>query len=165
MDGAVQHPSSERDAIEAAARDMGVVPGDPAYPFVRWMQGAVDTHAREHREHERRLAQLLDRSEKMAGGQLGKTAAAELPAAIDRLVLQRYRVLVVRAAAVIVAAFGLGMGVHWRFTPPAPKLTCEEQQGGRVCYVWTRPPTETAAEPQMSSAPVPAGKASITKGK
>jgi hypothetical protein len=70
--------------------------------------------------------------------QIARAATRELPGAVDRLVLQRYRRLVFAMAAALVVAAGLGAGVVWW---SQPTLRCLDQNGGRICYVWTIPPT------------------------
>jgi hypothetical protein len=144
VDGLAQSkPVTDRAAIEAAARDIGVVPGDPAYAFVQLMLQTKDDHATEHVAHEARLAKLLDRAESVAGGQLARTAAMELPRAVERLVLQRFRVMVLVTAGVMVALFGAGFGAGW-WAGRGPDLQCSDQDGGRICYVWQVPPAKGA---------------------
>jgi hypothetical protein len=143
MDGPVPAPKTDRVAIEDAARNMGIVPGDPAYAFVQFMLQRQDDHAAEHQVHEERLAKLLDRAETVAGGQLARTATLELPRAVDRLVAQRFSVMAVAAAVTMIAMVALGFGAGW-WIYHLPDLQCLDQAGGRVCFVWTSPPVKEA---------------------
>jgi hypothetical protein len=119
----------------------------------------LEMHAADQRERTDELAQrdadmlaavkqVLDRAEKQAGGQLARTAAVELPGAVDRLVLIRFQwmVALIVLCGVAVAALGFGAGWFWRATEvenvtvsgcvPSP------QQSGQAftCTFWTRPP-------------------------
>ena len=83
----------------------------------------------------------------MAG--LTRTAADrvvyELPGAVDRLVLQRSRHLMLMAAggAVLLLVLGVAGGWAWRGNWPGealPGFTCADQpDGSRVCYEYVRP--------------------------
>jgi hypothetical protein len=149
MDALTHHdPAPDASAIETAARDMGIIPGDPAYGFVQFMIRSAEADTLARKAHVATLAQMLDRAEKQAGGQLARTAAFELPGAVDRLVLIRFWWLVALAMLGVVALAGLafGAGWFWRATEvenvtvsgcvPSP------QQSGQAftCTFWTRPP-------------------------
>ncbi|MGC2523074.1 MAG: hypothetical protein WA417_10630 [Stellaceae bacterium] len=81
---------------------------------------------------------------------LSRTAADrvvyELPGAVDRLVLQRSRHLMLLAAggAVLLLVLGVACGWAWRGNWPGealPGFTCADQpDGSRVCYEYVRPP-------------------------
>jgi hypothetical protein len=113
--------------------------GDPSAPFLRAL--ADRTEIEEQRD--RRVERLLDAAERVAGGQIAKIAAAELPGAVERLVLQRYRVMVLTVAAGMIVATGLAFGAGWWFGR-GPDLQCSDQDGGRICYVWEHPPAKPA---------------------
>lgn len=141
---------TDASAIEIAARDMGIIPGDPAYGFVQFMIGSAKAHAQAQSAHEAALAQMLDRAEKQAGGQLARIAAFELPGAVERLVLVQFRrmVALVALCVVAVAVLGFGAGWWWRATEiehvavsgcvPSPQASGE----AFTCTFWTRPPQQ-----------------------
>ena len=147
----------DRAAIEAAARDMGIVPGDPAYPFVQFMLRSAEANAVEHQEHEARLVRLLDRAEQQASGQLARAAVAELPIAIKQAVLQQFRLWAVAGGVGLVLAVGAGIGVGWWYrgdthivagvTGGAPRCD-DNSDGSRLCWIpvyeWTAPPHAAA---------------------
>ncbi|GAC1507304.1 MAG: hypothetical protein NVS1B6_14990 [Steroidobacteraceae bacterium] len=89
------------------------------------------------------VGRLLDDAKRQASGELTAVAVAELPFAIDRLVLQRYRrmwLLVVLVGLVACAVCG---GAGYWLAGRGPALQCADQpNGGRVCWTWVRPPTK-----------------------
>jgi hypothetical protein len=136
------------DEMDAAARDMGIVPGDPAYAFYTGLR-------RLYAEQQAILSKILAAAEKQAAGALAARASAELPAAINRAILGRDRLLTA-GIVLTVLVLGFGGGVlagKARYSPPA-ELTCEVQRGGYVCFSWLRPATEEPApapQPQLQS--------------
>jgi hypothetical protein len=124
----------------------------------------LDLHAADHQEREARLAQrdadLLAAVKKLATvladkqaldvAELTKAAAAgaaeaitgEAVYSIDRLVLQRYRRLVLLAALVLVLGIGAGLGVGYWLRGGAPTAQCAAQNGGVACWYWLAPPTQ-----------------------
>jgi hypothetical protein len=48
-------------------------------------------------------------------------------------------------AVVLFGVFWLGWGAHWW---REPALTCSDQDGGMVCYVWTLPPVQQVPREQ-----------------
>lgn len=113
--------------------------GDPSAPFLRAL--ADRTEIEEQRDS--RVERLLDAAERVAGGQIAKIAAAELPRAVERLVLQRYRGMVLTVAAGMIVTIGAAFGAGWWFGR-GPDLQCSDQDGGRICYVWQRSPAKAA---------------------
>jgi len=152
----------DRAAIEAAGREMGIVPGDPAYPFVRFMIGMADAHAA-------RLAQLLERIETMSDHQLAAitafAAAAEKVAGrpliathqvqnnlLPPLLAAFERARVIITALLLIGAVGVGMGVQWWRTPA---LACDgaTADGRRICYRFDGPPPAAPAPRAESQVP------------
>jgi hypothetical protein len=127
-------PSLQARLTQSAADAERV--GDPAAPFLRAL--ADRTEIEEQRD--RRVEKLLETAERVAGGQIAKMAAAELPRAVERLVLQRYQAMVLAVAAMLLLMLGAGFGAGWWFGH-GPDLQCSDQDGGRICYVWQRPPS------------------------
>jgi anti-sigma-K factor RskA len=170
MDGPDRHPDDHRAQIVAAARDMGIVPGDPVYSFVQFMLSMAAAMADDRRDHEDRLQQLLKQAEKQSERQIAEfealMAAAKQPpagltdkqaAAIGRQLLggceawsrrlvraslwRSWALLAVAALAVLV----LGIGIGWRLYAPPAELTCADQtDGSRICYMYARLPTPQA---------------------
>jgi hypothetical protein len=96
------------------------------------------------------LSRVLDRAEKLAGGQLAATAAKQLPHAIDRMVLQHFRWWFAAAGVGMVAMLAVGWYAH----TPAPVATCQADRGGVSCGYWLTPPTEPEAPPAATPPPV-----------
>jgi hypothetical protein len=151
MDGRVpQDSTAGQAAIEVAARNMGIVPGDPAYPFVQFMLRLADDAALDRRGHEVRIGELLDRAERQAGGQIARAAIAELPYAIDKLVLVRHRRLYLLAGIILLAVLisGIGIGRYLFAAAPRQALVTDcvpsPQPSGEAftCTFWTHLPTE-----------------------
>jgi hypothetical protein len=105
-------------------------PGDPIAPLIKAMLSAVDDNAR------------LVGEVKAAGAEIaGHLAVEELPGAVDRLVMYRYRRLLVWISVVWLCALCVGFGAGWLARGGAPALTCEAQKGGGVaCWYWLTPP-------------------------
>jgi hypothetical protein len=97
------------------------------------------------------LSRVLERAEKDASGQLAATAAADLPAAIDRLVLEHLRWIVVLVAlgAVLIGVLGFGAGWFWRSSKIVDSVNISNcslapQAAGEdayQCTFWVRRPT------------------------
>jgi hypothetical protein len=130
----------ERIIAEVAKRN-GVLlhRGDP----VLQIHTMLDLHTADHQEREERLAQrdadlvvrlseVLEQAKAQAGGRLAQTASAELPRAIDQLVLQRYRFLFggMLLAALLV---GAGCGYWYRAATNSVPITadCQPHQAGQ----------------------------------
>jgi hypothetical protein len=88
------------DEMDAAARDLGIVPGDPAYAFYTGLR-------RLYAEQQAILSKILAAAEKQAVGALAARASAELPAAINRAILGRDRLL---TAGIVLTVLVLGFG-------------------------------------------------------
>jgi hypothetical protein len=110
-----------RAAIETAARDIGIVPGDPAYPFVGGMVGMLSDLERGQgaflRDMSRRLDAAGDRldlliedAKTVAGGEIANSAARELPRAIRDATLRQHRSAFLVAAAVLVGSVVVSAG-------------------------------------------------------
>ncbi len=67
-----------------------------------------------------------------------RTAARHMEARTFHMAVAANRGLVLGAVAAALMALGVGLGTGW-FVWGA-RLSCAEQAGGRVCYVWTSPP-------------------------
>lgn len=108
-----------------------VVEGDPAEPVIRAMLAVADD-----------VGRLLDDARKEAGTQIIRVASAELPKALDRFVAQRYRALYLAAAALGIGlvGFGTALGYYCRGGGDVTGMACADQDGGRFCWVWVRPP-------------------------
>lgn len=137
MDGPVSTRDPSRAAIEAAAINMGVVPGDPAYPFLQSMLRIGDQAEQDRRGHEARIGELLDRAEKQASGNLFHIALRELPGAIDRLVVSRYRrMLLMWAGLTVAVGIVAGLVGYYIGHPRLMYENCVAQDGGIACSGW-----------------------------
>lgn len=144
----------EEDPMDAAARAMGIIPGDPAYGFYKNMRHMVDEIRDVPGEVAKELAKvvppLLDQMKpaitaddiKALTCAAGRNATYEISRSIDRAVVQRYRWWFWGAAVGLVLTFGIGYGVgYWGARPAGTK--CEAQRRGVVCWYWDVPPPET----------------------
>lgn len=102
-------------AIEEAARNMGIVPGDPAYPFVRFMMGQADDLAQQQEGLLQRLDQVITEAKTIAGGEIAKSAARELPGAIRAATFKQHRVSFWVAAGVLITSIVVSgcLGILW----------------------------------------------------
>ena len=58
-----------------------------------------------------------------------------------------WRLLAICAGGLVL--FGAAMfvaGGYWRPAPDIGGMTCKDEQGGRVCFVWVSPPTQQAGQ-------------------
>jgi hypothetical protein len=103
-------------AIERAAREIGVHPGDPAYPLIAALSRDLVNRQRHDAELVRQFDQVMERAEQAASGQIAQNAAKLLPAEIDRRLaghtasLNRAVLIVAPIAAMIVLLVGIGGG-------------------------------------------------------
>jgi hypothetical protein len=107
--------------------------GDPAEPVMASLLEVAD-----------KIERLLSDARGQAAVQVARNVATELPGAVDRLVLQRYRRMVVAVVVFgLVACCGsAGVGYWLRGAPP--ELQCADQAGGaRVCWTWVRTPVKS----------------------
>jgi hypothetical protein len=161
VDGPARLPDDQRAEIVAAARDMGIVPGDPAYSFVQFMLSMAEAHAMEHRDHEDRLQRLLAQAEKQAEKQIAEinTFTAIAQQAANRPLMTSYQIKydvlpallgafkwsqVIIGVLLLLGAVGVGMGIEWLRTPIQPTLTCQDERGGVACGYWKVAPTQPA---------------------
>lgn len=117
--------SSVRARLARSAADAARV-NDPSAPFLRAL--ADRTEIEEQRDS--RVEKLLETAERVAGGQIAKVAASELPRAVERLVLQRFRVMVAAVAGMLVATLVVGAGAGYWFGYRDEAERTLEAQGG-----------------------------------
>jgi hypothetical protein len=142
------------DEMDAAARDMGIVPGDPAYAFYIGLR-------RLYAEQRAELAQAIDAIKaaqpkitdeqckamsKAAADGAWRVTASLVQAHIWRTIL----IAVAVSLLLLIGAFGAG---YWfRGSQQlvagvsAGQQECSQQQGGTLCYipVWTKLPPAKA---------------------
>jgi hypothetical protein len=140
------------DEMDAAARDMGIVPGDPAYAFYTGLR-------RLYAEQWAGLAQAINAIKaaqpritdeqckamsKVAADGTWRVTASLVQAHIWRTIL------ITVAVSLLIGAFG---AVYWFHGSQqlvagvsAGQQECSEQQGGTLCYipVWTKLPPAKA---------------------
>jgi hypothetical protein len=107
--------------------------GDPALPLIAAIQEVVGD-----------IQQLREQAKQEAVATTAKNLAAELPGAIDRLVVQRDRRLLYATAAVVLltafVSFGAGAAIVFFSVGP---LKCENRpDGARICYRWENLPSK-----------------------
>jgi hypothetical protein len=145
MDGPVPRSETDRAMVEAAARDMGVVPGDPAYPFMQAMLRLSDELAAREDRTIAAVQKLLTDAQTVAGGEIARNAATLFPQKMDSIITRRM-VQLNRAAMgffmLLVLVLGLmGFGLGWYISRPYSALECQDQtDGSRLCYMWTKLP-------------------------
>jgi hypothetical protein len=155
MDALTRDPVPDAAAIEAAARDMGIIPGDPAYAFVQCMlrvaAGVSAAAAEVPDETQQRVAPVLAQM-KAATAVIEKAAARPMMTSdqirfdvLPKLLaaFEGFWIIVGVVVALGMGAIGFGAG-WWQFS--APPETCEPQAGGVVCWHWQLPPTKQAVE-------------------
>jgi len=128
-------PPTDRAEIEAAAREMGIIPGDPAYGFVQTMLRLLETTERINS----RAAQPISDQQLR---EFTHGAVRLMETMLLRRMVQVNRGMVLGAIAVAMLCLGAGFGAGWITRGGAPSLICADQRGGRLCWVWTAPPTE-----------------------
>jgi hypothetical protein len=147
------------DEMDAAARDMGIVPGDPAYAFYAGLRGL-------YAEQQAGLAQAIDAIKaaqpkitdeqcKAMGNQLVRSVDSTAKRIASGLTVKAFAVL----AAIAVALLAAGVAIGWALFATAGDYTCQSSSdGGTVCFKWVvpRPPQPTPApappEPQQRPA-------------
>jgi hypothetical protein len=135
--------------MDAAARDMGLVPGDPAYAFFCGLRRMFSEQQDRFDALESRLTTVVDAAEKQASGAITFRALGDLPAAMDRAILGRARMWTAGiAVAVLLFGFGAGILEGWELFHAPAGLTCQVERGGYVCFAWIRPATEPVQQPQ-----------------
>jgi hypothetical protein len=107
--------------------------GDPALPLIAAIQEVVDD-----------IQQLREQARQEAVAATAKNLAAELPGAIDRLVVQRDRRLFYTTVVVVLltafVSFGAGAAIIFS---SVGSLTCERRpDGARICYRWEHLPSK-----------------------
>lgn len=110
---------------------------DPAEPVIQAMLAVVDN-----------VGRLLEDSKTQAGGEIARRIAGELPRAIDRLVIQRYRTLVaVAVIAALVACGACGVAGYWLAQSQAEARCADQPDGSRLCWRWERLPDRMVGKP------------------
>jgi hypothetical protein len=129
------------------------------------MATVMDLHAQDHLEREDRREerdrQLLARMQEVVAevrtqaarplltademvvvsGNITRRTLESLDAAVNRLVVQRFRWLLILAAVGLVVACAASAGVAW-FVSRGPDVTCRQINGGIFCGYWqVEPPT------------------------
>lgn len=102
---------------------------DPAGELIATMQSVAE-----------RVGYLLEESKKQASGHLAVAAAAELPRAIDRLVMRRtWRLWLLGCFLVGGLMLLSAVGGYLMRGSPLPDVECRAESGGVVCYYWAVP--------------------------
>jgi hypothetical protein len=139
------------DRIRAAALDAGILPNDPLGPMYEALADLPYEIERITTETRADLQAVLEQAKAQAGGELARNAARELPMAIERAVLERFRWWAVLGGAALVLVAAVGFGAGWWYRGPSPIVAgltggtprCDDQpDGSRLCWipVWERPP-------------------------
>ena len=126
-------PPAGRSEIESAALDAGITPRDPAWPMVQLMIRMV--------ENAERAVDRIQTGREIPAEQLRDivhAAARHMEARTFHMIVAANRGLVLGAVLAVLLALGVGLGAGW-FVWGAG-LSCADQAGGRVCFVWTSPP-------------------------
>jgi len=110
---------------------------DPAEPVIQAMLSVVDN-----------VGRLLEDAKAQAGGEIARRIAGELPRAIDRLVIQRYRRLVaVAVIGAVIACGAAGVAGYWLAQSQAEARCADQPDGSRVCWRWERLPDRMPGKP------------------
>lgn len=115
--------------------------GDPAVQLMRGMQNAADRMEMAAQA----VSTVLVEARVQASNDIRAGLMAELPFAIDRLVVQRQRRMVVGAVVAAVVACGGAGAAGWWLRGGPPAVTCGEQTGGVVCWYWLQAPSAATA--------------------
>lgn len=77
-----------------------------------------------------RLSLMLDRAEAVAGGQIARTAAAELPQTVRALTFKQHRRMFLWGTVALVGALAIGgcAGALWQHETARSKITAAEAQ-------------------------------------
>jgi hypothetical protein len=142
MDGLVPSSQPGRDEIEAAARAMGVIPGDGAYPFVQWMIAERDDLKAEIAAHRAKLDQVKAVFTDDQLDELARRLAASFGAWAGHVRRSLDRATVAIHLGSVAAALIVGLGVGWWVFSPPSGYACDTQRGGYVCFVWLKPATQ-----------------------
>jgi hypothetical protein len=81
-------------------------------------------------------APMTDAQADAAGRRIAQAGVAHLAGVVRNEFRKGWGIAVGSAAMLLV----VGIGIGWLLWGRAPGLTCEDQRGGRVCWVWTVPP-------------------------
>lgn len=110
---------------------------DPAEPVIKALLSVVDD-----------VGRLLEDAKVQAAGDIARRIAGELPRAIDRLVVQRYRRLVAVAVfAGLVACGAAGAAGYWLADSQAEARCADQADGSRICWRWERLPDKMLGKP------------------
>jgi hypothetical protein len=153
MDGPVE---IDRSAIESAARNMGIVPGDAAYPFVQLMLQMHDKASAETAAHIAAMKVFTETAEKAAKNSLATAGNKyELRAALGQAIAGQLPAVILSMRFATVAgllAIGCGLvgaGYWWGSSQvnSAMVTNCapSPQPSGTAfsCLFWTQPPTRS----------------------
>jgi hypothetical protein len=141
------------DKMDAAARDLGIVPGDPAYAFYTGLR-------RLYAEQQAGVAQAInaikaaqpkitDEHVKAMGNQLVRSFDSTAKRIASGLTVKAFAVL----AAIAVALLAAGVAIGWALFATPGDYTCQSSSdGGTVCFKWVVPrpsrPTPAPAPPE-----------------
>ena len=132
-------PPTSRSEIESAALDAGITPRDPAWPMVQLMIRMA--------ENAERAVERIKLAREIPADQLRDivhAAARHMEARTFHMVVAANRGLVLGSVLAVLLALGIGIGGGWFIWGAG--MTCADQAGGRVCYVWTAPPTSAGGQ-------------------
>lgn len=155
MDGSISPGQQyDRAAIEAAARNMGIVPGDPAYPLIGLMltttdnlmiatdqvksvpeeiRAEIDAAIRALDERARKPVSDDDIRKIVIGASRG---AAEAAHALAQSATWR-TILWGTLMAVVLLTLAFFAGWEWRASTPRTYDGCVIDKGKQFCYDWT----------------------------
>ncbi len=85
----------------------------------------------------------------------GENLAQETVYAVRWLAVRSYRrdVAICAGVGVLFAAAMFWGGGAWRPAPDVSGMQCENQRGGRICYLWVSPPTQPEPVAPQSTPP------------
>ena len=102
--------------------------GDPAEPVIAALTALADD-----------VSRLVGEAREEAAKTVARAVAAELPGAVDRLVLYRYRRLLLVVVLGGVMLLGVGMACGYYLRGAGPIVQCADQKdGSRLCWRWER---------------------------
>jgi hypothetical protein len=142
------------DEMDAAARDMGIVPGDPAYAFYT---GLRRLYAEQQAGFAQAVAALKSARRPIADEDLRRLSKASADGAwrataglVQAHIWRSILIAVAASLLLLIGAFGAGYWFHGSQQlvagVSAGRQECSEQQGGTLCYipVWTKLPPAKA---------------------